>query len=423
MGKFIVDGKARLTGQVKIGGFKNAAVAILPACILASGEFRINNLPNISDIRLLCKMLQEMGAQVKFEAGSAYIDTRGIKECDATFEMAKKLRASYYLLGAGLARFKKARVAYPGGCEIGTRPIDQHKKGFEALGGHMNLEHGVIDVSANSIDGCDIYMDVVSVGATMNIMLASVLANGTTVIENAAKEPHVVDLANFLNAMGAKVIGAGTDIIRIKGVRKLSGCEYTVIPDQIEAGTYMAMAAATGGDVLVKDVIPLHLEPVSAKLREMGVTVEEYDDSIRIIGNKDLGSVNIKTLVYPGFPTDMQQPMTPLLLKCAGTSVVTETIFESRFGHVDELNRMGAGIRLENGTVIIEGQKELSAASVKASDLRAGAALIIAGLMSEGKTEIENIQHIDRGYENILEKIRGLGGKIERIGEEIKDEF
>lgn len=421
MGKFIIEGGKRLCGEVSIGGFKNAAVAILPACILAKGKFKINNLPNISDIRMLCKILSSMGADVEYDGKTAIIDTTNVTECFATYEMAKMLRASYYFLGAGLGRFSHAKVAYPGGCEIGTRPIDQHKKGFEALGAHVTLEHGIIEASAERLVGQEVYMDIVSVGATMNIMLASVRAQGTTVIENAAKEPHIVDLANFLNSMGAKIIGAGTDTIRIRGVENLSGCEYTVIPDQIEAGTFMAMAAATAGDVLVKDVIPIHMEPVSAKLREMGAEVIEYDDSIRVVGKEDMHAVNVKTLVYPGFPTDMQQPFTPLLLKANGTSIVTETIFENRFGHVDELNRMGAGIMVENSTVIINGPQKLSGTSVKASDLRAGACLIIAGLMAHGVTEIEDIYHVERGYDDIAEKIRGIGGKISRIGEEEDD--
>lgn len=415
MSRFIIEGKKKLQGEVKIGGFKNAAVAILPACILGDGEFNIENLPNISDIEILCEILKELGANVKHDKSKVYIDTRPIKKCHATYEMAKRLRASYYFLGAGLGRFKDVKVSYPGGCEIGSRPIDQHMKGFEALGAVATLTQGEICAKAEELVGTSIYLDMVSVGATINVMMAATLAKGTTTIENAAKEPHVVDLANFLNAMGANIIGAGTDVIKIKGVEKLHGCNHSVIPDQIEAGTYMVMAAATGGDVLVKDVIPFHLEPVSAKLKEMGVEVIEYDNSIRIRGKESLKPANLKTLVYPGFPTDMQQPFTPLLIKANGTSLVKETIFENRFGHVDELNRMGANLKVEGSVVVVQGPTlKLSGAKVKASDLRAGAALIIAGLMAEGTTEIEDIYHIERGYEDIIEKIHSLGGKIIR---------
>lgn len=416
MDKFIIEGGNKLEGEVKIGGFKNAAVAILPACILASGEFKITNLPNIRDIRILCEILKELGAKVDFDGSTAIIDTTNIKECVATHEMASKLRASYYLIGAGLARFNYAKASYPGGCEIGRRPIDQHIKGFEALGAKFALDHGLIEVkSEQRLKGTEIYLDVVSVGATINIMMASVMAQGTTIIENAAKEPHVVDLANFLNAMGANIIGAGTDVIKIKGVQKLHACEHMVIPDQIEAGTYMIMAAASKGDVLVKNVIPIHLEPVSAKLKEMGVEVHEYDNSIRVIGKDQLKPVNIKTLVYPGFPTDLQQPMTVLLTRCKGNSMVTETIFENRFGHVNQLNKMGADIRVENRTAVVSGVDKLSGTKLKASDLRAGASLMIAALIAGGKSEIGSIYHIERGYENILEKIKGLKGRIEKI--------
>ncbi|WXR62783.1 UDP-N-acetylglucosamine 1-carboxyvinyltransferase [Peptostreptococcaceae bacterium AGR-M142] len=416
MDKFIIEGGNKLEGEVKIGGFKNAAVAILPACILASGEFKITNLPNIRDIRILCEILKELGAKVDFDGSTAIIDTTNIKECVATHEMASKLRASYYLIGAGLARFNYAKASYPGGCEIGRRPIDQHIKGFEALGAKFALDHGLIEVKSDQrLKGTEIYLDVVSVGATINIMMASVMAQGTTIIENAAKEPHVVDLANFLNAMGANIIGAGTDVIKIKGVDELHACEHMVIPDQIEAGTYMIMAAASKGDVLVKNVIPIHLEPVSAKLREMGIEVHEYDDSIRVIGKDELKPVNIKTLVYPGFPTDLQQPMTVLLTRCKGNSMVTETIFENRFGHVNQLNKMGADIRVENRTAVVSGVETLSGTKLKASDLRAGASLMIAALIAGGKSEIESIYHIERGYENILEKVKGLNGRIEKI--------
>lgn len=416
MEKFVIEGGHKLKGKVNISGFKNAAVAIIPAAILAGDRCTIENLPNIKDVEVLGEILQELGAQVEFDGKgkTMHIDTSVIQECYAPYEMAKKLRASYYLLGAALGRFKKARVAYPGGCDIGTRPIDQHIKGFEALGAKVEMEHGIVHVEADELTGAEIYLDVVSVGATINIMLAACRAKGTTIIDNAAKEPHVVDVANFLNAMGADIRGAGTDVIKIHGVDEMRGCIYSVIPDQIEAGTFMIMAAATGGDVIVDNVIPKHLDPVTAKLREMGVGIEEYGESIRVIGCDKLKGCNIKTLVYPGFPTDLQQPMSALLTQTQGTSIVTETIYEGRFKHVDELKRMGAKIKVEGRVAVIEGVERLSGATVAATDLRAGAALIVAGLMAEGITEIENIHYIDRGYENIEQKLMSLGAKIYR---------
>ncbi|KXG73919.1 UDP-N-acetylglucosamine 1-carboxyvinyltransferase [Thermotalea metallivorans] len=416
MEKFVIEGGHKLKGKVSISGFKNAAVAIIPAAILAGNRCTIENLPNIKDVEVLGEMLQELGGQVEFDgkAKTMHIDTSMIQECYAPYEMAKKLRASYYLLGAALGRFKKARVAYPGGCDIGTRPIDQHIKGFEALGAKVEIEHGIVHVEAEELTGAEIYLDVVSVGATINIMLAACRAKGITIIDNAAKEPHVVDVANFLNAMGADIRGAGTDVIKIHGVEEMRGCTYSVIPDQIEAGTFMIMAAATGGDVIVDNVIPKHLDPVTAKLREMGVEIEEYGESIRVIGCHKLKGCNIKTLVYPGFPTDLQQPMSALLTQAQGTSIVTETIYEGRFKHVDELKRMGAKIKVEGRVAVIEGVECLSGATVAATDLRAGAALIVAGLMAEGITEIENIHYIDRGYENIEQKLMRLGAKIHR---------
>ncbi|MFT9496496.1 UDP-N-acetylglucosamine 1-carboxyvinyltransferase [Anaerosolibacter sp.] len=416
MEKFIIEGGYQLKGKVSISGFKNAAVAIIPAAIVAGDKCTIENLPNIKDVEVLGEMLEELGADVAFdsEAKTMHIDSSKIQECYAPYEMAKKLRASYYLLGAALGRFKKARVAYPGGCDIGTRPIDQHIKGFEALGAKVTIDHGIVHVEAEELVGAEIYLDVVSVGATINIMLAACRAKGTTIIDNAAKEPHVVDVANFLNAMGADIRGAGTDVIKIHGVDEMKGCTYSVIPDQIEAGTFMIIAAATGGDVIVDNVIPKHLDPITAKLREMGLEIEENGESIRVLGNGRPKKCNIKTLVYPGFPTDLQQPMSALLTQAKGTSIVTETIYEGRFKHVDELKRMGAKIKVEGRVAVIEGTERLSGAAVSATDLRAGAALIVAGLMAEGATEIENIHYIDRGYENIEQKLVRLGARISR---------
>ncbi|MBB6214526.1 UDP-N-acetylglucosamine 1-carboxyvinyltransferase [Anaerosolibacter carboniphilus] len=416
MEKFVIEGGHQLKGKVSISGFKNAAVAIIPAAIVAGDKCTIENLPNIKDVEVLGEILQELGADVAFDSQlkTMHIDSSKIQECYAPYEMAKKLRASYYLLGAALGRFKKARVAYPGGCDIGTRPIDQHIKGFEALGAKVNIDHGIVHVEADELVGAEIYLDVVSVGATINIMLAACRAKGTTIIDNAAKEPHVVDVANFLNSMGADIRGAGTDVIKIHGVDEMRGCTYSVIPDQIEAGTFMIIAAATGGDVVVDNVIPKHLDPITAKLREMGLEIEENGESIRIMGNGRPKKCNIKTLVYPGFPTDLQQPMSALLTQAIGTSIVTETIYEGRFKHVDELKRMGAKIKVEGRVAVIEGIERLSGAAVSATDLRAGAALIVAGLMAEGFTEIENIHYIDRGYENIEQKLVSLGAKISR---------
>jgi len=415
MEKLIIEGGQQLRGTVKISGFKNAAVAIIPAAVLAGDTCVIDNLPQISDVKILADMLSSLGATVKeLRPNTLEINTTAMKDCYADYEIAKELRASYYLLGAALGRFKKAKVAYPGGCSIGSRPIDQHIKGFEALGAKVTIEHGIISVEAEKLVGAEIYLDVVSVGATINIMLAAVMAEGTTVIDNAAKEPHIVDMANFLNCMGADVKGAGTDVIKIKGVKKLGGCIHTVIPDQIEAGTYMIAAAAAGGDVLVDNVIPKHLEAVTAKLKEMGVNVIENGESLRIISSGNLKNVSIKTLVYPGFPTDLQQPMSSLLTTAKGTGIVTETIFEGRFKHVDELKRMGANIKVEGRVAVIHGVKNLTGAKVVASDLRAGAALVVAGLMAKGETEIENVQYIDRGYDQLEQKLLSLGANVRR---------
>ena len=417
MSKFVIEGGQKLKGKVNISGFKNAAVAIIPAAILAGDRCFIENLPNIEDVHVLGKILEELGAKVEFnpERKLMDIDTRGIEECFAPYEMAKKLRASYYLLGASLGRFKKAKVVYPGGCDIGTRPIDQHIKGFEALGAKVELDHGVIHVEAEELTGAEIYLDVVSVGATINIMMAACRAKGTTIIENAAKEPHVVDVANFLNAMGADVRGAGTDFIRINGVKEMRGCTYSIIPDQIEAGTFMIMAGATGGDVVIDNIIPKHLEPITAKLKETGMEIIEYGESLRVVSSAPLKRVHIKTLVYPGFPTDLQQPMSALLTQAKGTSIVTETIYEGRFKHVDELKRMGANIKAEGRVAVIEGVDRLSGAKVSATDLRAGAALVVAGLMAEGITELDNIHYIDRGYDKLEDKLIHLEARIQRV--------
>lgn len=415
MEKLIIEGGVKLQGEVEISGFKNAAVALIPATVLAGGVCTIENLPNISDVDILSRILQGLGAKVvQKDSKTMEIDTRGIESCFIDYEDAKDLRASYYFLGAALGRFKKARVVYPGGCCIGSRPIDQHIKGFEALGAQVTIEHGIISAEAEKLTGANIFMDVVSVGATINIMLAATMAEGTTIIENAAKEPHIVDVANFLNCIGAKVRGAGTDTIKIEGVSQLKGCCHSVIPDQIEAGTYMIAAAATGGDVVINNVIPKHLEAITAKLKEMGVEVLENGDSLRVSVLKPLKNINVKTLVYPGFPTDLQQPMSSLLTTAGGTGIITETIFEGRFKHVDELKRMGANIKVEGSTAIIQGVEKLMGAKVSASDLRAGAALVIAGLVAEGETEIENVHYINRGYDHLYDKLIALGARIRK---------
>lgn len=416
MEKLLIKGGKKLKGKIRIGGAKNAAVAILPAAILSNDICCIDNLPNINDVRQLKNILLDLGAEVKQDHCSKMkIDATTINNVEALGDRPRSMRASYYFLGALLGRFKKAAVSLPGGCNIGVRPIDQHIKGFEALGAKVTIEHGIVYAEADQLIGAPIFLDVVSVGATINIMLAASRAKGITTIENAAKEPHVVDVANFLNSMGADIKGAGTDVIRIKGVDQMHGSEYSVIPDQIEAGTYMLAAAATKGNVFIENVIPKHLESITAKLEEMGVQVEKYDDSIRIVGKDHLKRVNIKTQPYPGFPTDLQQPMTVLLSIADGTSIVTESIWENRFLHVDELKRMGANIKVEGRTAIIYGVKKLLGAEVKATDLRAGAAMVIAGLIAEGETLVGNLIHIDRGYEELEEKMNSLGADIRRI--------
>ena len=416
MEKFVISGGTPLKGEVTVSGAKNAVVAILPATILAEDVCRIENIPNISDVTAMINILNIMGAHVKYiNKNTVEIDTRHINSYVVEHELSKQLRASYYLIGALLGRFSRAEVAMPGGCYLGVRPIDQHIKGFEALGAKVTMEeNAMVNAQADRLLGNSIYLDVVSVGATINCMLAAVKARGLTVIENAAKEPHIVDLANFLNTMGADVRGAGTDVIKIRGVEKLHGCEYTIIPDQIEAGTYMVAAAATRGNVLIKNVIPKHLESISAKLIECGADVEEYDDSIRVSMDRRPGKCNIKTMPHPGFPTDMQPQFSVLLSIARGVSIVTESVWDNRFRYAEQLSRMGAVIRVNGKTAVIEGVEGLKGAPIRADDLRAGAAMMIAGFVASGVTEIEEIYHIERGYEDVVEKFRSIGAKIER---------
>lgn len=416
MDKFVITGGCPLTGEVNISGAKNAAIAIIPAAILADGVCRIENVPNITDVTSITRILYDMGAHVRnIDKSTLEIDPRPIHTHVASYELARHIRGSYYLLGALLGRFHHAVVSMPGGCDFGVRPIDQHIKGFDALGACHKLEGGMVDIFAENLIGTNIYLDVVSVGATVNIMLAAVKAKGITVIENAAKEPHIVDLANFLNSMGADVRGAGTDVIKIYGVDHLNGTTYSIIPDQIEAGTYMVAGAATGGDILVKNVIPKHLESISAKLEEMGVTVEEYDDAVRVIRKGKLNKCNIKTMPHPGFPTDMQPQIAVLLSIANGTSIINESVWDNRFRYVEELKRMGAQISVDGKLAVVEGVDHLNAAPVKATDLRAGAAMLIAALAAKGTTQIEEIGHIERGYENVVEKLRNLGAEIKRV--------
>ncbi len=416
MEKLVVKGGKRLCGEVSISGAKNAAVAIIPAAILVDGICTIENVPDIKDVHVIVHILEEMGATARFlDTYTLEIDCRTLNTQTAPSAMVRKMRASYYLLGALLGRYHSANVTMPGGCYFGPRPIDQHIKGFEALGATVRQDGDVIVARAESLSGTSIYLDTVSVGATMNIMLAAVLAEGVTVIENVAKEPHIVDLANFLNAMGANVKGAGTDVIRITGVERLGGGSYSIIPDQIEAGTFMVAAAATRGDVLVKNVIPKHMESVSAKLSEIGAKIIEYDDSIRVVGSDMISSVNIKTQPYPGFPTDMQPQFVALLSVSRGNSIVTEGVWDNRFQYIGELLRLGAKIRVDSKTAFITGVERLEGAPVRATDLRGGAGMVIAGLMAGGQTEITELEHIDRGYEKMEEKFRSLGADIVRI--------
>ena len=418
MTKYIVQGGHPLFGEVRISGAKNAAVAIIPAALLVDGICRIENIPQISDVTALLKILDQLGANVRFlNRSSVEIDCRHISTTQVSQELAHKIRASYYLIGALLGRFGEAEVSMPGGCNFGgVRPIDQHVKGFVAMGAEVR-EGDFICAKAEGgrMKGANIYLDVVSVGATMNIMMAAVLAEGTTVIENAAKEPHIVDLANFLNSMGADVKGAGTDTIRIFGVDKLHGGSYAIIPDQIEAGTYMAAVAACGGQVLVRGIIPKHMDCITAKLQEMGVQVEEQDDTLLVRRSGKLHRANVKTLPYPGFPTDMQPQITVALCLAEGTSMVTEGVWDNRYRYVGELTRMGAQIRVEGRSAVVEGVDHLNAASVQAYDLRAGAAMVIAALAAEGTSEVSNVHYIERGYEDIIEKLRSIGAQIESV--------
>lgn len=414
--QYIIKGGTPLCGEVTIGGAKNAALGILAAAIMTDETVLIDNLPDVRDINVLLEAIRGIGATVeRVNPHTVKINGSTINDNTIDYDSIRKIRASYYLLGALLGKYKKANVALPGGCDIGSRPIDQHLKGFRALGATVNIEYGMIHTFSDKLIGKHIYLDVVSVGATINIMLAACMAEGRTVIENAAKEPHIVDVASFLNSMGADIKGAGTDKIRIKGVSRLHSSEYSIIPDQIEAGTFMIAAAATKGDVLIKNVIPHHLEAISGKLTEIGVSVEEFDDAVRVSSNSRLCHTQIKTLPYPGFPTDMQPQISTLLALSSGTSTVTESIFENRFKYVDELSRMGTSIKVEGNVAIIEGVDSLTGASITAPDLRAGAALVIAGLVADGYTTIDSIHYIERGYENFEGKMTALGAYMQKI--------
>jgi len=416
--KIMIRGGEQLSGRVTISGAKNSAVALIPAAILAESKVYLENLPNIKDVDILADILRELGAIVEQRNGTMEIDPTYMESKPLLDGKVKDLRASYYLMGALLAKFGEAKIGLPGGCNLGPRPIDQHIKGFEKLGANLANEAGALHLKADKLEGNRIFLDVVSVGATINIMLAAARAEGLTIIENAAKEPEIVDVATLLNSMGVRITGVGTDVIKIQGNSNLSGCRHSIIPDRIEAGTYMIAAAATSGDVTVDNVIPKHLESLTAKLKEMGAIVEEKDDSIRVIGQSYYKPVDVKTHVYPGFPTDLQQPFSVLLTKAQGTSIITENIFTARYRHIDELRRMGTNIKLEGRSAIFEGPIELQGVNVKATDLRAGAALIIAGLSANGITEISDVYHIDRGYENLEKKLQNLGANIWRVIEE-----
>lgn len=420
MEKYIINGGKALHGEVEISGAKNAAVAIIPAALMVDGVCHIENIPQISDTDMLLTILKELGAKVRFiNKSTIEIDCTHVRYQDAPYDLMRKIRASYYLIGAMLGRFGSAKTTMPGGCNFGVRPIDQHIKGMTALGADVDVKNGFVyaDARDGRLHGARIYLDKVSVGATMNIILAAALAQGRTVIENAAREPHIVDLANFLNSMGADVRGAGTDTVKVNGVDKLHGGSYAIIPDQIEAGTYMVAAAATGGEVLIKNVIPRHLECISAKLRETGTIVQEYEDSVLVKGASTLRKVSIKTLPYPGFPTDMQPPMGALLCLANGTSVITEGVYDNRFKYTNELRKMGAEIQVDGRVAVIEGGKRLTGAPVHACDLRAGAAMVIAGMCATGTTVVEDVRYIERGYENFVGKLKSLGADIECVDE------
>ena len=419
MEQYIIKGGKALAGEVTIGGAKNAALGILAAAVMTDEQVTIENLPDVSDICIQLQAIEAIGAKVeRIDRHTVKINGGTINSRSIDDDFIRRIRASYYLLGALLGKYKYAEVALPGGCNIGSRPIDQHIKGFEALGADVKIQHGMITASAKKLVGTHLYFDCVTVGATINVMLAAALAEGQTIMENAAKEPHVVDVANFLNSTGANIKGAGTDVIRIKGVSKLHGSTYSIIPDQIEAGTFMLAAVATKGDVTIKNVIPKHLEAITAKIVEIGAEVEEFDDAIRVVANKRLGHTQVKTLPYPGFPTDMQPQIATVLAMSNGTSIVTESIYENRFKYVDELARMGASVKVEGNTAIIDGVAELTGAKVCSPDLRAGAALVIAGLAAEGVTVVEQIELVERGYENFEEKMRELGASMEKVDAE-----
>ncbi len=423
MEKYVILGGAKLEGEVEISGAKNSAVALIVAAIMVKGKCIIENVPKVSDTYVLVDIINQLGGYAKLsDDGVLETDCTELKSFEAPYEMVGKIRASSYLMGALLGRFHHAKVAPPGGCDFGVRPIDLHLKGFEALGATYEAKYGLVDIEAERLVGASVYMDQVSVGATINVMLAASLAEGTTIIENAAKEPHIVDVANFLNSMGANVKGAGTDVIKIKGVEELHGGCYSVIPDQIEAGTFMIAAAATDGDVYIKNVIPKHLESISAKLEEMGVLVEEFDDVVRVKGCGKLKRINVKTMPYPGFPTDLQPQMLTLITQAEGTSIVTENVWDNRYKYVDELVRMGANVSVDGRIAVVEGPAKLTGAPVSSTDLRAGAAMVIAGLMADGVTEVYNLKYIDRGYENFEKKLRGLGAQITRRDIKDKDE-
>mgnify|MGYP000344480847 FL=1 len=419
MEQYVIKGGNPLVGEVEIGGAKNAALAILSAAVMTDETVTIENVPNVRDTNVLLNAIEEIGARVeRLDAHTVRINGSFIRDFNVDNEFIRKIRASYYLIGALLGKYKRAEVALPGGCNIGGRPIDLHMKGFRALGADVDIKYGLVRAYAEKLTGTHIYLDKVSVGATINIMMAASMAEGKTIIENAAKEPHVVDVANFLNSMGANIRGAGTDVIRIVGVEKLHATEYSIIPDQIEAGTFMLAAAATKGDVTVKNVIPKHLEAISAKLLEIGCEVEEFDDAVRVVASKPLRHTQVTTLPYPGFPTDMQPQMTVVLGVAQGTSTVTESIFENRFKYVDELTRMGASIKVESNIAIISGVDQYTGARVNAPDLRAGAALVIAGLGAEGITVVDDIYYIERGYEAFDQKLALLGALIEKVSDE-----
>ena len=417
MEKYVISGGKPLSGEVTISGFKNAAVAILPATVLANDVCILENVPDISDIRAEINILKELGAKVKWISNSVLeIDTSCINTTEVPLELGQKMRASYYFLGSMLSRFGKGSVPMPGGCNLGARPIDQHLKAFTAFGAKNSLDYAMVNVESDNLTGAHVFFDTISVGATINAMLAAVMAEGTTILENVAKEPHIVDVANFLNIMGANVRGAGTDVIKIHGVKKMHGGTYSIIPDQIEAGTFMVAAAASRGNILIKNVIPKHLEPITSKLRLIGAEVEEYDDSVRVKGiHGNYSTTNIKTMPHPGFPTDLQPVMGVLLCFAKGTSIITEGIWDNRFKYCDELNKMGANIQVEGRVAVFEGVEKLRPAPVTATDLRAGAALIVAALCTKGQSEVYEIKHVERGYVDIVKKIRALGGDIQKV--------